>query len=493
MSWTYQSQALSSLGISASPVTVNKPSGVVSGDLLVSILYFQNTAGGQNVYGVFTNPSGWTTAGSDAQGFGNSHAGTGFAQSMHVSWKVAGASEPTSYSWIFTLGSGAAYIDAAILRFTPSAGTVAFDNSENNNGTGNTTLNFGTTAMPIDTSALVISASMNWDYNTGQGYSPLALTAVLSGWDGVFDALYSVTGSTTYPANEQVTVAGTTTWVTRATSFKITGGATTYPITRSIAQTQFPFLVGNKLWHWDDGTHWNDGSTWAGTLLTATPSVTQAQSVALLKQSRLSRGLSQAQTLALRQVLQVVRSISEATAVAFIRAPRLSRALTQAQTLSLVLQKVFLRTLTLTQAQLLSIVSQKVFLRTVSVVQAQALTLLKQPRLVRTLGQLQTLSLTVSSGTHNYPLTRSVSIASAPTLSYTVVLLPPAVGSALPSQPPSSGSSTSNYQDWPLLVINGTPAAIPPAGAASGDFPDNPALNITPTLPPPPGDAIGGP
>lgn len=221
MTWTYQSNAQGTLGVTASPVTINKPSGVVAGELLVSVLIFQNTIGSANFYPAYTDPSGWVTATTDAQGFGASHGGTTFAQSIHVAWLVAGASEPTSYSWTFTLGSGNAYVDGVILRFTPSAGTVAIDASENNAAV-TTTPSFGASAMTIDTSALVVSVMANWDYNSGQSYTPLTLTTILGGYDGVFDFMYSVSGATTFPANEQTTLANASTWVTKAISFKIT-------------------------------------------------------------------------------------------------------------------------------------------------------------------------------------------------------------------------------------------------------------------------------
>jgi hypothetical protein len=63
-------------------LTITKPSGTVSGDVLVAFVNMIRSSA------INTPPSGWTTI--EISGV--------FAYS-HVYWKVAGASEPSSYTW----------------------------------------------------------------------------------------------------------------------------------------------------------------------------------------------------------------------------------------------------------------------------------------------------------------------------------------------------------------------------------------------------------
>jgi hypothetical protein len=65
-------------------ITMNKPTGTVSGDLMVA---FITKSGGQDTY---TQPIGWTEL---------IDIGTA-GRTFMVAYKVAGASEPTDYSWV---------------------------------------------------------------------------------------------------------------------------------------------------------------------------------------------------------------------------------------------------------------------------------------------------------------------------------------------------------------------------------------------------------
>src|SRR5437667_1919810 len=74
-----------STGVRATSLTISKPTGVVAGDVLVASV---DAAGGTGT--TITAPSGWTSIRRD-------NSGTTLAKETY--YKVAGSSEPASYSW----------------------------------------------------------------------------------------------------------------------------------------------------------------------------------------------------------------------------------------------------------------------------------------------------------------------------------------------------------------------------------------------------------
>jgi len=84
--------------------TVSKPSGVVSGDLLLATLEVDEDPAPVSA------PSGWTLL-QDTVGAG----GTGNAFHTQVWWKLAGSSEPSSYTWVV---SGGPWVDIGLLAYT---------------------------------------------------------------------------------------------------------------------------------------------------------------------------------------------------------------------------------------------------------------------------------------------------------------------------------------------------------------------------------------
>jgi hypothetical protein len=84
--------------------TVSKPSGVVSGDLLLATL--EVDADPATVSG----PAGWTRLLDTVGG-----PGTGNAFHTQVWWKLAGAGEPASYSWTV---SGSPWVDIGLLAYS---------------------------------------------------------------------------------------------------------------------------------------------------------------------------------------------------------------------------------------------------------------------------------------------------------------------------------------------------------------------------------------
>lgn len=177
-----------SASASAASVTVNKPTGVVEGDVMI-VNIVQNETDHDNGSLVAPTLSGWTlvTDGlirSDGTGNGNN------AWYGAVLYKVAGASEPSTYT--FTMDSKA---DMCI------AGIVAFDNVDVNNGfdadgtlggpfdvdPGTLTLSNATTANATTlttvsaNAAILMLAQSNNDitYSSWRATTPSSLTEVL--------------------------------------------------------------------------------------------------------------------------------------------------------------------------------------------------------------------------------------------------------------------------------------------------------------------------
>ena len=90
----FRSSASNTLPSGNSSMTITKPSGVVSGDLLVFIFYRDNNQS------MSTPPSGWTL---DHDGAATID---GQSSKYYVSHKVAGGSEPANYTWTFGGGTG---------------------------------------------------------------------------------------------------------------------------------------------------------------------------------------------------------------------------------------------------------------------------------------------------------------------------------------------------------------------------------------------------
>lgn len=85
--------------VTSGNVTVNKPSGTVSGDVMIA------TIGVRPLAAVVTKPSGWTAI----------RRVDGANASLITYWKVAGGSEPASYTWSVDTSTGMA---AGIMSFT---------------------------------------------------------------------------------------------------------------------------------------------------------------------------------------------------------------------------------------------------------------------------------------------------------------------------------------------------------------------------------------
>lgn len=191
---------LSAVYASASPPTVessssatsttniSKPSGTVSGDVLIGFFY--------NFFGDATLavPSGFTAIGS-------AQLGSGYPN-IRMLWgrKVAGGSEPSSYSFTANAGS---YPCAMMLRIS---GASTSTNGPNTVASGNnSTRNFNSLAVTAD-SSLVILGTVGWETtpSTPTGFTQEAST------DGGVSALFSKTADTSTVPSGTISSSGGT-------------------------------------------------------------------------------------------------------------------------------------------------------------------------------------------------------------------------------------------------------------------------------------------
>ena len=106
MAWTFRAAATN--GVLATSIAVNKPTGTVQNDLLVAVI--KNCEGSASP----STPTGWT-----AQTLMTPNISFG-----RMYFLVAGASEPTSYTWT---GAGAFSMQGGIATFTPPDTSTPFD------------------------------------------------------------------------------------------------------------------------------------------------------------------------------------------------------------------------------------------------------------------------------------------------------------------------------------------------------------------------------
>lgn len=112
----YQSAASSSSGWGGS-ITVNKPSDVAEGDVMVARVYVAGASA------TVTPPSGWTLVTSKAE----------VSNALYLYYKVAGGSEGASYQWSL---SESAAIAGGIARFTGVDTDTPSDCSATSNSSG---------------------------------------------------------------------------------------------------------------------------------------------------------------------------------------------------------------------------------------------------------------------------------------------------------------------------------------------------------------------
>jgi len=96
---------------SGTTISINKPTGVADGDLMVAVLYIQSASPP-----TITPPSGWVSRGTD----------TGSTTRAQVFTKIAGPSEPTTYDFTSSLTIVVGSVAIAAYRGAIIIGNEAF-------------------------------------------------------------------------------------------------------------------------------------------------------------------------------------------------------------------------------------------------------------------------------------------------------------------------------------------------------------------------------
>ncbi len=168
----FKSATSTSLNGASTTITVNKPTGVVQGDTEVAMIsYRPNTE-------TLTAPTGWVLENNQTNSFDD-------ADGMATYVLLAGASEPSSYTW--TLSSGS----------TGSAGAI-----EDFSGVSPTTpVNAVSSTAPLDNSYIQNAPSVTSTVSGAMvvtGYSD----ANADSWNGVFDMIQDVDAASAVVPND---------------------------------------------------------------------------------------------------------------------------------------------------------------------------------------------------------------------------------------------------------------------------------------------------
>ena len=193
MAVAQRGSATTALAVGTGSAVVSKPTGVVAGDLLVAKCTSYDTAG-QTV-----TSSGWTALGSVVPGGASS-------TSLHVLYKVAGSSEPAT--WTFTEGT-AYYLTVELTAWSgadtasaPTIGTFATGNSSS--GAGAKTFSGVTMPAAGQLLALVSGYAAGWS-------TPSGFTALVSNFDSV-NSTYGKSVASGSTGNVSVSTTGTTSY-----------------------------------------------------------------------------------------------------------------------------------------------------------------------------------------------------------------------------------------------------------------------------------------
>lgn len=199
-------------------ITVDKPTGTASGDLLVACVMINGSAQPDNMSGGATwNALAQHFAGSPASGY------------TRVFWKIAGGSEPSTYTVGTTDSNGEKTV--AVLRYSLAASAAL--NIDGTKGELTTTEADPTIAAPtitttvngcmlINMSCLSMAAGVaGCDISAPSGYTRRAIIHSNNrAWLAVSDAIQSTAGATGTVNAASDTGAGTAGWLARMAAFE---------------------------------------------------------------------------------------------------------------------------------------------------------------------------------------------------------------------------------------------------------------------------------
>lgn len=194
--------------VNSTNYTINKPSGIASGDFLVAVVFFSDTfVFSQTTVNV---PAGWTKV---RDAFADP-GGNNYVSQLAVMTKTAGSSEPGSWSGSF--GSSKDWRVVCCAAYRGASGIVA-----NNYGTAGN-------ATSLSTNSVTNSAASNWRITAG-GYTSASVSYALESneianralddegghiYSGIWDSGGTIgTGSTSRTISRGATWASACSWI----------------------------------------------------------------------------------------------------------------------------------------------------------------------------------------------------------------------------------------------------------------------------------------
>ena len=206
MSAVYQSFTTVALS-TTNPLVINKPSGVVDGDLMVMFIFVNLNAGVISV----NTLAGWTLIRSDTAG------GAGAPPTIKAYYRVA-SGEGSNYSWTTTGGSPT--WGAILVRVTDQNATpILTSNGAGTIGASTTSLTFADTVTPTNGYQLIffpVMTQVSSGTNTISGY---AVTTSDPTWTEISDTNSGVTQmSLAYATRDQSTATGDSSATASATT-----------------------------------------------------------------------------------------------------------------------------------------------------------------------------------------------------------------------------------------------------------------------------------
>jgi hypothetical protein len=194
--------------LSGSTIVINKPTGVVANDILYAIISYFTSAT------TVTAPSGWVQVGS-------TFVGSSYACRFYR--KVAGGSEPVSYTWTFGASQAA---NGSIYRYDSTDTTTPEDASSQSNGTGTSiTIN---SVTPATTGAVQIALMSNLNGPYGSAPAGWTLDHTDGGAsNGVSHRNATLTAGTPSGSASQSLTGGSSEWVCLSIALKPLNSGTT--------------------------------------------------------------------------------------------------------------------------------------------------------------------------------------------------------------------------------------------------------------------------
>jgi hypothetical protein len=196
MSAVYQSFTTVALS-TTNPLVIDKPSGVVDGDLMIMFIYSNLNAGVISI----NTLSGWTLIRSDTAG------GAGAPPTIKAYYKVA-SSEGSTYSWTTTGGTptwGGILVRVSGQNATP----ILASNGAGTNSASTTSLTFADTVTPTNGYQLIFFPVMT---NVGSGTNTISGYSVVTSnpsWTEIHDSNSTLTQmSLAYATRDESTATG---------------------------------------------------------------------------------------------------------------------------------------------------------------------------------------------------------------------------------------------------------------------------------------------